>query len=182
MQGVRSNRRIVFACISAVILAVVIFLDLFTKSEFKKLYLDKGNTTVIKNFFYFTFTENTGSAFSFLSDKDWAQIFFKILTVLALIAFFLVYIYAFKRNYKFLSISLIFIIGGTIGNFIDRLLYGKVRDFIGFIFGSYYFPIFNVADSFLTIGVIMFFIHYLFLDKNALFKGKNGKEDSESNS
>ena len=61
-------------------------------------------------------------------------------------------------------------VGGTVGNFIDRIAVSGVTDFLGFIFGSYYFPVFNLADSFLVVGVIMLMVHFLFLDDGALLK------------
>ena len=112
-----------------------------------------------------------------MSNVSWAQIFFKVLTVIALIGFVLIYIYAFKKNYRWLKIALIFVIGGTIGNFIDRLIFNEVIDFLGFIFGNYYFPVFNLADSFLVVGTIMFVIHFLFFDKDAIFRKKDANKD-----
>jgi len=69
-----------------------------------------------------------------------------------------------------------FMVGGTLGNFIDRLAYNGVVDFISLIFGDYYFPIFNLADSFMTVGIILMIIHYFFLDENKVFT-KNGNKD-----
>lgn len=170
------RRRITILIISLIVLAVCIASDLITKAVFKDLFYEQGETVIIDGFFYLTFTENSGSAFSFLSDAEWAQIFFKVLTSVALVGFVFFYLYALKGKYKVLSIGLALVIGGTIGNFVDRLAFNKVRDFIGFIFGSYRFPIFNLADTYLTIGVIMLLVHFLFLDKSALFRKKNGKD------
>ena len=74
-----------------------------------------------------------------------------------------------------------FILAGTIGNFIDRLAYNYVVDFISWVFGSYHFPVFNMADVFITVGVIMFVAHYLFIDKDAVFRSKHGKKDDCNN-
>ena len=179
MQGIRTDRRkIIFEIIPIVLIVVLILVDQITKTYFKNLYENNSwySTSVIKDFFAFTYTKNTGAAWSFLADKDWAQTFFKILTVVALVLFYGFYIYACKKNYKFLRYALILIIGGTIGNFIDRLAYNGVVDFLSFTFGSYNFPIFNLADSYMTIGIIMMFVHYIFLDENKLF-GKNDKQN-----
>ena len=64
---------------------VLVFIDQLTKSLFTKIYQKNGVTTVIKDFFYFTYVENTGAAWSFLSDVSWAQLFFKSLTIVSLI-------------------------------------------------------------------------------------------------
>ena len=111
---------------------------------------------------------------------SWAQTFFKILTAVALVFFSLFYIYSIKKGYNWLRFSLILVIGGTIGNFIDRLFVSGVTDFIGFQFGSYFFPIFNLADSFLCVGVAMMMVHFVFLDENAVFKKKDKDEESSN--
>ncbi len=179
MQRVRSDRRkLILELLPIAVMIVLILVDQITKTYFKNVYesSDWRNTPVIKGFFYFTYTMNTGAAWSFLADKPWSQVFFKVLTGVALIGFYIFYIFSCKSNYKFLRYALILIIGGTIGNFIDRLAYNGVVDFLSFVFGSYHFPIFNLADSYMTIGIIMLIIHYLFLDKNAIFK-KNAKNE-----
>ena len=112
-----------------------------------------------------------------MSGVSWAQTFFKILTVFAVIGFVIFYIYALKKNYRWLKVALIFVIAGTIGNFIDRMLFNEVIDFLGFIFWGYYFPVFNIADSFLVVGTIMIIMHFLFFDKDAIFRKKDANKE-----
>ncbi len=184
MQGTGLARRkrinkilvLIFSILTAVAL---VFLDQLTKNLFTKLYTKSGETTIIEDFFYFTLVENTGAAWSFLSDASWAQLFFKILTVFSLLVFLFFFFYAYKKNYKWLQFSLAITVAGTIGNFIDRIRYDAVTDFIRFVFGDYYFPVFNVADICLTVGVIMVVFHLFFLDENAIFARTNKEVDSK---
>lgn len=179
MQGTGTDRRkrIVLIVIAIVILALTIFLDQWTKSYFKSYVQENGKITVINGFFYITYTVNTGAAWSFLAGVSWGQTFFKILTSVALVIFVAFYVYALMKNFKWLQFSVVLILGGTIGNFIDRIVQDGVTDFISFVFGNYGFPIFNLADTFLVVGVIMVLVHYLFLDSNAIFKKKDGNKD-----
>ena len=175
----RLNKQLVLI-FSLVLVVVLVALDQLTKFLFTRLYLKNGQTTVIDGFFYFTYVENSGAAWSFLSDLSWSQLFFKILTVISILLFGLFFYYGYKHNYRFLQFSLAITVGGTIGNFIDRLRFDAVTDFIKFVFGSYHFPIFNVADICLTFGVIMIIVHLLFLDENAVFsKKKEEKAEDE---
>ncbi len=179
MQGAGTNRRnrIIIESLLIILLLAIVLFDQLTKYHFSST-LSKGERIpVIEGFFYFTHQRNSGSAWSFLSNVSWAQTFFKVLTIFALITFVIVYVYSYKKNYKWLKIALIFVIAGTIGNFIDRLLFNEVIDFLSFIFWGYYFPVFNVADCFLVVGTIMIIIHLLFLDENAILKKNNAKKD-----
>ncbi len=160
------------------LIGLCILFDQLSKAYFKNEYVDGERNYIIDNFFYFTFTVNTGAAWSFLADKPWSQTFFKILTAVALLAFIFYFVFSIKKKNSWLIYSLAFVIAGTIGNFIDRLCFNGVTDFIGFIFGDYYFPIFNLADSFLVVGMIMLIFYYCFLDKNAIFKFGN-KENKQ---
>ena len=182
MQGTGTSRRklIITTLIFVVAIALLILIDQLTKLYFKTNYTSGDEKYVIGGFFYFTYTFNTGAAFSFLSGKAWAQTFFKVLSAIAIVAFILLFIFARKRKYKVLSIALVFVISGTIGNFIDRIRFDGVVDFIGLIFFGWRFPVFNVADICMCVGVIMVIVHFLFLDKNALFK-KNGKKKLSNN-
>lgn len=171
MQRIRANRRrIIIESLFLILLLALIAVDQITKYHFSST-IEKGEKVpVIGDWFYFAFEINTGASFSFLSGVSWAQTFFKVLTSLALVVFAMMYVFAIKNNYRWEKVGLIFIVSGTIGNFIDRLMLNGVIDFISFTF----FPfVFNLADAFLTVGAIMLVIHFLFLDKNAIFKRKD---------
>lgn len=178
MQGTGTNRRrtIIYVVCLIALIGGLILLDQLLKKYFMNNYLLGEEKVVIDNFFYLTYTFNTGAAFSFLAGKSWAQLFFKILTGVSLCLFILIFIFAIRKKYKFLSVALVFVISGAVGNFIDRLMYNGVVDFIGFIFFGWHFPVFNIADICMCVGVIMVIIHFLFLDKHALFR-RNGKKE-----
>ena len=101
MQGTRANRwgRIILEIIPIVVMILCVVFDQITKYAFRDLYFDKGTTVVIDGFFNLSYAENTGAAWSFLSDASWGQTFFKILTGVALIIFVFIYTYAVKNNY-----------------------------------------------------------------------------------
>lgn len=177
------RRKITFICIALSLFALLLCLDQFTKLLFKSLNEKNGwnSTVLIDGFLYFRYVTNPGAAWGLFGDKSWGQTFFKVLTIVALIVFVVAYYYVCKKGYKTLNIALVLIIAGTIGNFIDRMCYNYVVDFISFVFGSYNFPVFNLADSYMTIGVIMAIVHFLFLDDNAVFSKKKTKENDLGN-
>ena len=109
---------------------------------------------VIKNFFHITYVQNDGAAWSMLKGNRF------LLIVIALIALGLMCFFIFKnQNLSLLeNVSISILIGGILGNLIDRILYGYVIDFLDFRFGSYYFPVFNVADICIVISVILIII------------------------
>lgn len=112
---------------------------------------------LIPRFFALTYVQNTGAGFSILQGQ---LNFFYLITILALI--FLCYLlYRRESTTKFYLLSLLLMLGGTIGNFIDRLTKHYVIDFLDFIILGYDFPVFNLADSFLTLGVFLFIIYTL---------------------
>ena len=110
--------------------------------------------TVIENFFYITSHRNSGAAWGILQGQ---MLFFYIVTAVVVIGI-IYYIQKFAKNDTLLAIGLSFVLGGAIGNFIDRLFHQEVVDFADFYIFNYNFPIFNVADSALTIGVIIVII------------------------
>lgn len=165
------------------IVGFVIGLDMLTKYL---AVLNDANHVIIPELLKFKLTYNTGAAFSFLGEFSWAITFFAILTSITLVVIMAYMIYSFikkKDISKWLAVALALVFGGAIGNLIDRLWLGKVRDFIYVFYNTDIFPaIFNVADIALVVGVIMLCIYLLFLDKDAVFKfskeGKDGKEDN----
>lgn len=178
MQRVGADRRkiIVFSVVMIALTALFVVIDQLTKAYFKKAYSPSDEKYIIDGFFYFTYTFNTGAAFSLFADKPWGQLFFKILTSVALVLFVLLFIFSLRKRYKLLTISLVFLISGALGNFIDRIRFDGVVDFIGLIFFGWKFPTFNIADTCMCVGVILIIIHYFFIDKHALFK-KNDKKN-----
>lgn len=119
---------------------------------------------IIPNFFYLSGVKNTGGAFSILSDNSIFLAFFSIIVIILLG----MYIYKKKITSNIEMISYSILIGGIIGNLIDRIIFGGVYDYLGFIFGSYYYPIFNLADMGIVIGIILFIILEVKGDKNGL--------------
>lgn len=129
------------------------------------------STTILPNYIYLTYIQNPGTAFGFMSNMElFVRIpFFVMVTGLAA---FIVHIYQrFLPPERHLSrIALGLVLGGAFGNFIDRLLHGKVIDFIDLRFHGFQWYIFNVADSCITVGLLFLFIEYLLpkRDKKAL--------------
>lgn len=109
---------------------------------------------IIEGFFSLTYVRNTGAAFGIFAGS--AEIFrrpFLILVSVVAIGFIVVMLKRLRDSEKWLVTALAFILGGAIGNLIDRVVYGEVIDFLDCFWGSYHWPAFNVADSFITIGV-----------------------------
>lgn len=143
----------------AILSGIVILLDQVSK------YIIASNSTlqnveIIKGFFYLTYAKNTGMAWSLLSGK---QAFLSVVSAIAIGV--MVYYVVTKNLDKLTRISLALMIGGAAGNLIDRMFYAYVRDFLDFIIFGYDFPIFNIADSALTIGVVLLFIATMKEDK-----------------
>lgn len=103
----------------------------------------------------FTLLYNKGAAFSFLADQSgWQRWFFTLVSV-GVSVMLIVWIKRLPRGAVWLPIALALILGGAIGNLIDRVVYGHVVDFISVHWEGKYFPAFNIADSAITLGAIM---------------------------
>ena len=109
---------------------------------------------IIKNFFSITYVMNNGAAWSILSGHSW------FLILMAILALNLIYIFFIKDKVlnKFEIIVYGLLIGGILGNLIDRILYGKVVDYLDFTIFNYNFPIFNFADIFICVSVFLLII------------------------
>lgn len=143
-----------------IILGVIIF-DQITKTMTANNIVFGEQIPLIETFLYLTHHRNSGAAWGMFPGQIW---FFIIVTVIAL-GIFLVLSFemAFKTK-PFYSIGVVLLIGGTIGNFIDRLRFGYVIDMVNVYIFSYDFPVFNVADSALTIGWIALAIDIIFIN------------------
>ncbi|WP_249869854.1 signal peptidase II [Oceanobacillus saliphilus] len=134
-----------------VIALIIIGIDQLTKWIVVKEMELGEQITIIENFFYLTSHRNSGAAWGILQGQ---MIFFYIVTIIVVVGI-IYYMQKFAKNDRTLAVGLSLILGGAIGNFIDRVFRKEVVDFADFIIFNYNFPIFNVADSALTIGVIV---------------------------
>ncbi|RKD20898.1 signal peptidase II [Caminicella sporogenes DSM 14501] len=133
------------------LIIMIVVLDQFTK-YLAVTYLKSIDTyPLIKNIFHLTYRENTGAAFSILRNKQIFLILMTAVVVLALIVYLVKVIN--KENLFLLKFSLSFIIGGAIGNLVDRVRLNYVVDFFDFTLINY--PVFNVADIFIVTGSIL---------------------------
>ncbi len=138
---------------------VVILLDQFTKTLIVG-YLQLGDSRTVTSFFNIVRAHNTGAAFSFLHDASgWQRWFFVGLGVAA--AGFIVWMLRGHGAQKMFSLALALILGGALGNVIDRLLHGYVVDFLQVHHSGWYFPSFNVADSAITVGAALLILDEL---------------------
>jgi signal peptidase II len=138
------------------LLIVIVLFDQATKVVVDRTLPLHHSIAVIDNLFSLTYIRNTGAAFGFLAHSgEFFRRTFLIGFSLAAIAFILVMLRRLPANEKALIIALGFILSGAVGNLIDRLLYGEVIDFLDFYWSDYHWPAFNVADSFITIGVLL---------------------------
>jgi signal peptidase II len=129
---------------------VLVLADQITKVLIAGLY-ELGEGTPITSFFNIVRVHNTGAAFSFLADAGgWQRWVFTGLSAGASICiFYLLYSHAGQRLFCF---ALTCVLGGAVGNLIDRVVYGYVIDFLDFYAAGWHFPAFNVADSAITLG------------------------------
>ena len=158
------KRRILECVIMLAIAGALIALDLVTK-VLAATNLNMHSITLIPNLIDFIYTENTGAAFGMLSNNTWFLIGF---TAVFIVGFVLFDIFNHSKNW-FYRIGYVLVLAGAIGNLVDRIMFGFVRDFIAISF----FPfIFNVADIFVTVGTVLLMIYVVFYMFNADTKEK----------
>ena len=142
----------------AIALAIVV-LDQFTKTLITRSF-QLNDVRTITPFFDLVRAHNTGAAFSFLAGASgWQRWFFIGLGAVA--AVFIVWLLARHRDQRLFCWALALVLGGAVGNVVDRILHGHVVDFIQVHWGGAYFPSFNVADSAISIGAALLILDEL---------------------
>jgi signal peptidase II len=142
---------------------VVILLDQWSK-WLAEISLIPYQPVPVLPLFNFTLAYNTGAAFSFLSDAGgWQRWFFISLTVIVVAVLFK-WLWRMRAEERLQAASISLVLGGAIGNLIDRVWLGHVIDFLDVYYGSYHWPIFNIADSAITVGVVLLIIDLFFND------------------
>ena len=132
----------------------IIVLDQLSKMIVDRTMALHGSIPIIDGFFNLTYVRNTGAAFGMFSRSHQAfRLPFLILVSVVAIGFILTMLRRLRDQETGMITALAFILGGALGNLIDRLLHGEVIDFLDVYWSSYHWPAFNLADSFITIGV-----------------------------
>lgn len=155
---------------------LAIVLDQWTKSV-AVAHLVYAQPVPVMPMLNWTLLHNYGAAFSFLSDAGgWQRYFFTSLASVVSVIF-AVWLLRLPKNTVVLAAALSLILGGAIGNLIDRVTLGYVVDFIHVYYKDSHFPAFNIADSAITLGVILMLIDTFFLEKHRLAQQANSTQD-----
>jgi len=140
---------------------LVVVLDLWTK-HLATTSLQLYQPVPVTDWFNLTLAHNTGAAFSLLAEGDGWQRWFFIIVGTGISLFLLVWMARLPRAARALPVALMLILGGAIGNLVDRFRLGYVVDFIDLHYGGWHWPAFNIADSAIVIGVILMLLESLF--------------------
>ena len=144
-----SRRFILWLCIAA----IDFLCDQISKSLILSYFRLGDGRVVLENYFNIVRVHNPGAAFSFMASADgWQRWLFTAIGLLA--AVFITALIKSNASQKLFSFALAFILGGALGNVLDRVMYGYVVDFLDFYTGDWHFPAFNLADSAITLGAI----------------------------
>ncbi len=145
-----------------VLAAVIVVLDQVSKQMVSHAF-QLGETLTFTSFFNFTLRHNYGAAFSIFHDAGgWQRIFLSAVSLIASIVL-IAWVGSLSRARKFEALALTLVLGGAVGNLVDRVWLGYVVDFIVFHYESYYFPAFNIADSAISLGAALLIYDALFL-------------------
>lgn len=142
---------------------LVVALDQGTKA-FVEYYLEPLQAIRLLSFFDLLLTYNPGAAFSFLHNASGWQRYFLIAVTIIVLAILMYWLCGLGSKQKVLALGLTLIIGGAIGNMLDRIITGKVVDFLSFHYATWYWPTFNLADAAISLGVGLLIIDIIFFD------------------
>tara|TARA_B100001250_G_C19730168_1_gene758073 strand:- start:101 stop:577 length:477 start_codon:yes stop_codon:yes gene_type:complete len=148
----------------SMILVLVCF-DQWTKYFIKTNFNLYQSKPVIENFFHLTYVTNDGMAFG-LSFPGGTNIL--LLMTILLTIFIIGFLWKERKGHPLIKYGLAFILSGAFGNLIDRIVEGKVVDFLDFMIGDFHWYVFNIADSSVTIGMIFFITHSILYNKEEL--------------
>ena len=127
----------------------------------------------VTNFFNIVFTWNPGTAFSMF--RNLGDNFPLIVIAFTGVVIALLLFYLFKRAQSYERVPLVFIIGGAVGNLVDRIRFGAVVDFLDFHIGGLHWPAFNIADAFISVGVFLYVLNWFLARRRCLKSVKGGK-------
>jgi len=156
-------------------IALLVFvIDYITKKIIERNLELYEQIPVIGDFFLITSIRNRGAAFGILQGQ---RTFFVIVTIVVAAGIIWYLHRSYRKGHPMLPTALALVLGGAIGNFLDRAIYGEVVDFLQFNFGNWTFPIFNMADTFLVCGVALIILDTFLEERRAKDKNKENETD-----
>jgi len=158
-SGFKHNKYLKLAAIAG----LIIIFDQITKAVIQNTVPLYHSIEVIPGFFSITHIHNPGGAFGFMANKSpgLRNLLFLFLSSSAICLIFYLYKNT-PKKYSLLSACFALILGGALGNLIDRIRFGEVVDFLDFYIGNYHWPAFNVADGAITVGITIYLFHLIF--------------------
>lgn len=149
---------------------ILVIIDQFTKYLVNHFIMLNNSIKIIDNFFYLSNVHNDGAAWNILSTQR------LLLILIGICSLYIIYKMKkdFKNN-KSTNVAFSFLYAGIVGNLIDRVFFGYVKDFIDLRFGSYHYPVFNISDSLICIGVIILIIKIVRNDYSGNIRKRRNK-------
>lgn len=144
------------------IIIIIFLIDQISKIIINSTFNLNESVSIIKNFFSLTYTHNYGAAFGIFGGKT----IFILIVSFIILAYLLFELFKHQRGSKILNTGIIFLIGGLLGNLVDRIFLGYVRDFLDFNLFGFDFAIFNIGDTFIVIGAALFFLGAILEDRH----------------
>ena len=142
--------------------AILVLADQVSKTIVVRTMSLYESVPVIENFFHFTYITNDGMAFGI--DFPFGYFIFSLVSALLTIFLFW-YLWTVRNDSLVIRLGLAMIIAGAVGNLIDRLMLGEVIDFLDFMIGNFHWYVFNLADSYVTVGMVLILTDSIFLEK-----------------
>ena len=142
--------------------AILVLADQVSKAIVVRTMSLYESVPVIENFFHFTYITNDGMAFGI--DFPFGYFIFSLVSALLTIFLFW-YLWTVRNDSLVIRLGLAMIIAGAVGNLIDRLMLGEVIDFLDFMVGNFHWYVFNLADSYVTVGMVLILTDSIFLEK-----------------
>tara|TARA_Y100000766_G_C18793596_1_gene549457 strand:- start:200 stop:670 length:471 start_codon:yes stop_codon:yes gene_type:complete len=142
--------------------AILVLADQVSKAIVVRTMSLYESVPVIDNFFHFTYITNDGMAFGI--DFPFGYFIFSLVSAL-LTLFLFWYLWTVRNDSLVIRLGLAMIIAGAVGNLIDRLMLGEVIDFLDFMIGNFHWYVFNLADSYVTVGMVLILTDSIFLEK-----------------
>tara|TARA_B100001109_G_scaffold6303_1_gene4788 strand:+ start:3038 stop:3508 length:471 start_codon:yes stop_codon:yes gene_type:complete len=142
--------------------AILVLADQVSKTIVVRTMSLYESVPVIENFFHFTYITNDGMAFGI--DFPFGYFIFSLVSAL-LTLFLFWYLWTVRNDSLVIRLGLAMIIAGAVGNLIDRLMLGEVIDFLDFMIGNFHWYVFNLADSYVTVGMVLILTDSIFLEK-----------------